>query len=138
MFRRAAVLLPAVAVSLRLRGFAKTREALQAKLDRVLPWEGDAKSEAELVERACRMVKAASRYGAIRATCLEESLTLWYLVKKQGVAVSLRIGVRKVQDKLEAHAWVEHGGVALGQAEELHRHYAAFDDKLLESSGEKR
>src|SRR5207245_11237411 len=32
--------------------------------------------------------------------------------------------------KFEAHAWVECGGAAINDPEELHRHYAAFDGTL--------
>ena len=83
------------------------------------------------------MVRAASHHGVVRATCLAESLVLWHLLQKRGVSVSLRIGVRKSEGKFEAHAWVEHEGVALCQPEEMHQHYAAFDKDLLEPTEEK-
>jgi len=82
------------------------------------------------LERTCRMVQAAGRYGISRPTCLEESLTLWYLLRDQGVAADLRIGVRKQTGKFEAHAWVEHDGQALNQIEEAHRHYVAFEGEF--------
>ena len=40
----------------------------------------------------------------------------------------MRIGTRKTGQKFEAHAWVECDGVALNEPEELHKHYAAFDE----------
>jgi hypothetical protein len=82
------------------------------------------------------MVIAALRYSFLQYTCLEESLTLWYLLRKQGIAACLRIGVRKENEKFEAHAWVEHRGEALNQDEETHRHYAAFEEDLQEPPAE--
>ena len=73
------------------------------------------------------MVRAALRYSLARFTCLEESLALWYLLRKQGIPACLRIGVRNENGKFEAHAWVEHGGQALSQDDAMHQHYAAFE-----------
>src|SRR5271165_3595507 len=126
LFRRAAVLLPFVGVSLRLRGYRKTQEWLQVRLERgraVLPMPATSKV---IVEKTCRMVRAAVHYAMPRAGCLEESLTLWYLLALQGISASVRIGVPKQTDHFEAHAWVEHEGVALNQPEEVHHHYVPF------------
>ena len=73
-----------------------------------------------------QMVLAAARQSFFRATCLERSLVLWRLLARLGIASQLRIGVRKTGDKFEAHAWVEHEGVAIGEPEATHLHYAAF------------
>jgi len=76
------------------------------------------------------MVRAALRYSLVQYTCLEESLTLWYLLRRQEIPARLRIGVRKEKEKFEAHAWVEYGDEALNQDEALHRRYAAFEQDL--------
>jgi hypothetical protein len=83
------------------------------------------------------MVRAALRYSPAKFTCLEQSLTLWYLLRKQGIATQLRIGVRKMDGKFEAHAWVEHEGVAVHQPGEIHQHYAAFDREFADAPREK-
>ena len=129
MFFRAAVLLPAISVSLRLRGFLATQETLQ-KLS-AAPNAGKYLDQGvvsgERVKMAVRMVNAAARYGVGQPTCLEKSLMLWSLLRQQGTASSLRIGARKADGKLEAHAWVERDGVALNEPGDEHRHYATFD-----------
>jgi len=136
MFRRAALLLPLVRWSLRLRGYGKTFTSLQRRI-RFHAKGTDARPEArEEVQVACRMVRAAARYSLAQYTCLEESLTLWYLLRKQGIPACLRIGVRKENEKFEAHAWVEYGGEALNQDEAMHRHYAAFEQDLPEPPAE--
>jgi Transglutaminase-like superfamily len=136
LFQRAAVLLPLVALSLRARGFKKTKEALEKRL-RVAP-SGPVRNEpaGETVERTARSIRAGVRYGLVRPTCLAESLALWYLLRRHGLTTELRIGVRKTAKKFEAHAWVEFGGVALNQAEQQHRHYAAFDSAFSNLPGE--
>lgn len=82
------------------------------------------------------MVGAAQRRLPGKFTCLEESLVLWYLLRGQGIAARLRIGVRKINEKFEAHAWVEYGGEALNQPDQLHRHYAAFEREITEPPAE--
>ena len=128
---RAALLLPVIAVSLRLRGFRATQRWLQSGLGKPaapLPTEA-ASSE---VQMGSRMVLAAARHSFFSATCLERSLALWWLLARLGVATQLRIGVRKTGAKFEAHAWVERDGVAIGEPEATHLHYAAFEKEFSE------
>ncbi len=136
LFWRAVFLLPWTAISLRLRGFNTTRAALQKHLP-AAPAQIDNRPAAQVVQSTCRMVKAGAHYGITRPTCLGESLTLWYLLEKQGVAAVLRIGVRKASEKFEAHAWVEYADAALNQEEEPHQHYAAFDSGFSDLPGQK-
>jgi hypothetical protein len=125
MFLRAAVLLPAIALSLRIRGFRATQEGLQSfPISRKLKKDGDEGARAQL---ASRMVNAAARHGWKRATCLEKSLALWWLLLREGIPSSVRIGARKASGRFEAHAWVEWEGVALNEPSDAHRHYATFD-----------
>jgi Transglutaminase-like superfamily len=128
LFLRATALLPLISASLRLRGFRKTQAALQ----RFLSSRGESANPSGpgCTDLTVRMVRAAVRHGAGHPTCLEESLALWWLLGRQGIASELRIGVRKQGEKFEAHAWVEREGSALNEPEALHEHYAAFDAAL--------
>jgi hypothetical protein len=128
LFLRAAALLPAISLSLRLRGFRKTQAFLQRFLS--TPSNETDSSAPRRVDLTVRMVHAAVRHSVGHPTCLEESLGLWWLLRRQGIASELRIGVRKLDEKFEAHAWVERDGVALNEPESLHEHYAAFDAAL--------
>ena len=136
MFLRAAVLLPLISLSLRLRGFRKTQTFLQ----KLLPATRGVASapDANQVEFTVRMVRAAVRHSLGHPTCLEESLALWWLLGSRGIASELRVGVRKDAEKFAAHAWVESGGVALNEPEALHEHYAAFDTALSSMPPETR
>jgi hypothetical protein len=128
LFLRAAVLLPLLTLLLHFRGFRYTQRLLQrwlpAGLNAVIV-PGDPR-----VALTSRMVRAAASYSPISSTCLERSLTLWWLLARQGIAAQLRIGVRKDGEKFAAHAWVEHEGVAVGEPEDTHVHYAAFAEEM--------
>jgi hypothetical protein len=128
LFLRAAVLLPLISLSLRLRGFRET-QAFLLKFLSTSNNEADSSAPGRVV-LTVRMVRAAARHGVGHPTCLEESLALWWLLGRQGIASELRIGVRKQDEKFEAHAWVERAGTALNEPESLHAHYAAFDAAL--------
>jgi hypothetical protein len=128
LFLRAAALLPLISLSLRLRGFRKTQVSLQKYLS--TSSKEDDSSVPGRVDLTVRMVRAAVRHSVGHPTCLEESLALWWLLGRQGIASELRIGVRKHHEKFEAHAWVERAGTALNEPESLHEHYAAFDAAL--------
>ena len=47
------------------------------------------------------------------ATCLATSLALAWILRGRGVPAEVRIGVRKENGGLDAHAWVECDGVAV-------------------------
>jgi hypothetical protein len=135
-FLRASALLPLISLSLRFRGFQKTRAFLQKHI----PSAGQKRSpaNADPSDVTVRMVRAAVRHSPTHPTCLQESLALWWLLGRQGVASELRVGVRKEANRFEAHAWVERDGIALNEPEALHAHYAAFDAALASIPTEPR
>lgn len=133
MFFRAVVLLPAISLSLKIRGFRATQNSLLGYRKQFQSGsQGEAAAdrlprESEYCRLTARAVHAAARNVSRRATCLEKSLAIWSLLRRRGVASQLRIGARNFDGKFEAHAWVEHEGVAINEPEDLHRHYATFD-----------
>jgi len=137
MFFRASVLLPLISLSLRIRGFRATQAALQnfSIPSKTKKRVGEQALDAERVLMAVRMVNAAARYG-LGSTCLEKSLALWWLLRREGIVSSVRIGARKAAGKFEAHAWVERDGAALNEPGAAHRHYATFDAAFPQQSSE--
>jgi hypothetical protein len=129
LFLRAFVLLPVVSLSLRWRGFRVTRAALERFLSNPNSKQDNtvASGRAALV---AHMVNSADRHGLVHPSCLAKSLALWWLLGREGISSELRIGIRKENEKFEAHAWVERDGAAVNEPEEHHRHYAAFDGAL--------
>jgi len=136
LFLRAAALLPLVSLSLRLRGFRKTQAFLQKFLS--LPRHSTDSSASSRADLTVRMVRAAVRYSPGHPTCLDESMTLWWLLERQGIGAELKVGVRKDGEKFEAHAWVERDGLALNEPESKHKHFAAFDAALASLPPEPR
>jgi len=136
LFLRAMVLLPLIALSLRWRGFRATQEALQRFLSSPNEKPDDALVGRDVAVTA-HMVDAADRHGLVHPSCLTKSLTLWWLLGRQGISSRLRIGIRKEKEKFEAHAWVERDGTAVNEPEGHHRHYAAFDESLSAMPPEK-
>jgi hypothetical protein len=126
LFLRAILVLPLVSLSLRWRGFRLTRAALERFLP-ISDLEQDAAAARRHAALTAHMVNAADRHGLVHPSCLAKSLTLWWLLGRLGIASELRIGIRKENQKFEAHAWVEHQGAALNEPEDHHRHFAALD-----------
>jgi hypothetical protein len=120
---QALVLLPASGLALRLVGFQRW----QAVLGRFAPRERPtAPSVDPPIEQTARMVRVAAAHGLAPATCLEQSLALWWLLRREGVASEVRVGVRKGSGRLEAHAWVEVGGRVLNDRSDVGDAFAPF------------
>ncbi len=136
---RALVLLPLTTMALRALGFRRWHAAL-ARLAPLgpSPEVKPAPSYAKRAQLTTRMVQAASREGLCRTNCLEQSVVLWWLLRRQGISSDLRIGVCKSGDGVAAHAWVEMAGMVLNDAQDVHQHYAAFDRAIVAAEVEPR
>jgi Transglutaminase-like superfamily len=124
---QALFLLPLTAVALRWPGFRRWQSAL-AGLARI-----DAAPAGSLVETAAQrgrvtahLIRAAACHSPYRASCLQQSLVLWWLLRRQGIHSDLRIGVRKERGRIEAHAWVEHSGTVLNDVGKVHQYFLPF------------
>jgi hypothetical protein len=133
LFWRAVRLLPQITLSLRLRGYAQTEASLHSRLESRLDKAVEEKDLALSIAKTSRMVRAASQFGSIRATCLAQSLALWFLLQRQNISSAIKIGVRKNDGRMEAHAWVERNGMTLNEPDELHQHYAPFEREFAKT-----
>jgi hypothetical protein len=70
-----------------------------------LPAKGDPALLTEAVMRAARLVPVG--------TCLTQALSTKVLLARRGLACEVRFGARKIQERFEAHAWVEMEGRAI-------------------------
>lgn len=119
-------MLHGVALALRWAGFQRVYRFLERGIGTIAPTVGD---EMQRADQACvlaRLVQGAAVWSLHAPTCLHRSLTLWWLLGRQGIASELRIGVRKEQGRFEAHAWVEREGVALNGELDVGSRFAAF------------
>ncbi|HRV95312.1 MAG TPA: lasso peptide biosynthesis B2 protein, partial [Anaerolineae bacterium] len=126
VFRQALLLLPALVVGLRLLGLRRT----QAWLARFSRPGAPPAQPAPDAQRLAYLVGAAAAHGPYRATCLPQALAVWWLLRRRGLTGEVRIGVRKVANNFEAHAWVEHQGIALNDTADVGLRFAPFDQAI--------
>ena len=125
---RAMVLLPLTEVGLRVFGFRRWRELIeQFSLQTCALQVAGPAIQLEMAERTVRAVRSVELHGPAKPNCLERSMTLWWLLRRDGIAGEIHIGARKNGSRLEAHAWVELDGKVLNDSAEVHNHYARFD-----------
>ena len=74
-------------------------------------------------------VNAVARHTIGNPTCLTRSLTLWWMLRRAGIASDLRIGVRKGQNEnsIQAHAWIEIAGNVINDEATVRTTYAVFE-----------
>jgi hypothetical protein len=92
-------------------------------------WQAVA-SQREAVELIARMAAAAARNFFFDTNCLEQSLMLWWLLRRRGIAAELRIGARKEFERFEAHAWVEVDSAVLNDSSAEHQDFVPFDGPI--------
>ena len=68
----------------------------------------------------------AARYVPGGASCLVRSLGLVAFLRRRGLRAELRIGVGDRRPVLDAHAWVEVGGVPVNESADVVSRYRAF------------
>ena len=132
LLAQALLMLPLTSVGLRWIGFRRWQSVLSAIAPIAeRPASNRDSNPIRHAQIATRMVKIAARYGPCRATCLAESLTLRWLLRRQGIESNLRIGVRTEAGRLEAHAWVEHCRLVLNDTADVHQRFVPFDDAFV-------
>jgi transglutaminase superfamily protein len=97
---------------------------------RTLCWIGrdTAEGAACLNDQAARtkatelVVATAAAFYPGRALCLEQSLTLYYILRRQGIPVTYCQGVQS--QPFQAHAWIEYDGEPLNDMPERVRRFA--------------
>jgi hypothetical protein len=114
LLARAGVDLLTADVALRLGGLRRASRWATSRSGR--PVDGrSAEDERRLATRYARWIGIAARYHAVRARCLHRSIVLHRWLSREGLPSELRIGVRKDSGRLQAHAWVELHGQAVGE-----------------------
>ncbi|MHB8753385.1 MAG: lasso peptide biosynthesis B2 protein [Candidatus Acidiferrales bacterium] len=122
-----AFFLPVAIVSLRMFNFRSVQQSLERRQADATGM--DARNDETVcaeVQTASRMVDAASRHGLVRGNCLSKSITLWWLLRRRGIPVRLRLGARRTVDQFEAHAWVEMNGRVVNDSEDVRTKYSLF------------
>jgi hypothetical protein len=136
---RAALILPAIETGLRLFGFRRCKQWIEnfsppSRVSQSIP----ASTQRETALRAVRAVRSAELHGPANPNCLERSMTLWWLLRREGIDGELHIGARREGARFAAHAWVELSGQVLNDDPEVHQHYARFDAPIAAAFAESR
>jgi hypothetical protein len=122
--------LTATWIALRTVGFRRWRSVLESPAIRKKANAPAPEVSTREIANVVRMEEAAARNLFIDTNCLEQSLVLWWLLQKRGVAADLLIGARKDANRFEAHAWVEFAGAALNSTGEGHLHFVPFEEQV--------
>lgn len=86
-------------------------------------------AERALARRLALGVLRAATYGVFRPLCLVRAVAINRLMERHGLRGSeVRVGVRWVGGKFEAHAWVEYAGDVLGDEERHVRGFAELEE----------
>jgi len=127
-----ALLLPLLDAGLRILGYRRFRAFLAAHPPH-LPQYGGTETEAlEASRHIAYLVTVASSYGLYHPGCLRRSLLIWWLLRRRGIQTDLRIGVKKLEGQLYAHAWIRLGDEIINDGVEVERAFSAFSDLPVE------
>lgn len=126
VLRTAFWLLPLMTGCLRCLGFRRTQKLLLNLPLKIFTPPPSAPS-LPFLQRIGRLVRIAGHHNIFPATCLTQSLTLWWLLRQMKISTDLRIGVIKSGHPFSAHAWVEFEGVALNDLPAHLQEYLPFN-----------
>jgi hypothetical protein len=116
------VWLLAVDLGLRVLSFGRLKRLLGVGGRTRPPADGD--QAAGTIRELGRLVRIAGRYHLVPARCLQMSLVLQWLLARRGIVTEMRIGVRKAEDGLSAHAWLEHNGQPIDEPERIETRFS--------------
>ena len=111
-------------LSLRTRGFAQTLQAAKC-------WGRCATRTPEISDHAlipltAHRVAVAAAFVPLKARCLEQSITLFVLLRRLGVNAEFRLGVQPYH--FRAHAWVECDGKPVNERPDIIRGFVTLPE----------
>ncbi len=125
VFLSALVLLPLFRIGLRAFSFARIKKWAERP---AVSTASESRATLESIAAWGRLVNIAAFYGPASATCLARSLVLHWMCRREGIDSHLHIGVRFLETKFDAHAWVEYEGHPVNDAEDVASRYHPFTD----------
>ena len=112
--------LPLVAGMVRGLGYIKTRRWLE-RLAPVSHARVATPGDLAAAQRLAQLAAIAGRHvPVVNATCLRQSLLVYAWLRRRGLAPELKLGIRRQDTVMDAHAWVELEGQALAPVEIIH------------------
>jgi hypothetical protein len=77
----------------------------------------------EEIRTYTHLFSAVARRFPLPLKCLGRSVALCWLLRLQGVDATVHIGVRKENNGLDGHAWVQFGDLVINDTEDVGEHY---------------
>ncbi len=74
-----------------------------------------------------RLFRIATRNHVWSPNCLRRSLALYYILSRSGLRAKLRLGVKRENNELLGHAWIEYKGRVLNDAPESVAQYIIIE-----------
>ncbi|MGH7717309.1 MAG: lasso peptide biosynthesis B2 protein [Gemmatimonadaceae bacterium] len=111
--------------ALKILGFEKTLRWMRTRVGRAELLGGVDSATVTATEHA---VAVAGALYPGRALCLEQSLVLYYVLRRQGVAIKYCTGIQP--HPFAAHAWAEYCGQVVNDVAEHVRHFTRLPDQL--------
>jgi hypothetical protein len=115
----------ALKLALRACGFGRVTKWIGRRIESIPATEW---LDATTVKAAERAVATAGALYPGRALCLEQSLVLYYLLRRRGVPVTYCQGVQP--HPFEAHAWIEYRGEVITDVPEHVKRFTRLPDLL--------
>lgn len=123
------LLLPMIALVLQFKGFKWTQTLLSKHLSEkhgiLIPED----EQLKIAQSVARVISIAANHGFYSANCLKKSLLTWWLLRRRGIPIELKIGVNKDVGDFNAHAWVECRGNVLIDTTDVGQRFSAFDSR---------
>lgn len=126
----AAAGLTATWLGLRVLGFRRWKQLIARQAGFSVEVQAALGSPGISANRIVKLQAAVVRNLFFKTSCLERSLVLWQLLRRNGFPAELKIGARKETGRFEAHAWVELDGQALNNENHEHREFVPFDSAV--------
>lgn len=122
---RCGALIFAIKIALRTLGFGRTIRWIRQRVETVPAMPSVRHDVVETAEQAVAM--AGALYPG-RAKCLEQSLVLYYILRRQGIAVKYCQGAQPYP--FQAHAWIEFRGQVINDVAEHIKPFLRLPDQL--------
>lgn len=116
---------PLLSLSLRVRGYRRTRTLVEA-LSRHRAPRAATNADLASAERLAQLARIAGRRSPLVTTCLRQALAVHGLLRRRGLRPELKFGVDRMPGRaVDMHAWVELEGIPLAQPRLRHREFQA-------------
>lgn len=122
------LLLPLIHLGLGWLGYARWHRFLASHPHDRSAYTGNKDEAVKEARHTAFLVMIAGRHGFFPATCLHQSLLVFWLLRWRGIQTELRIGVQRREGRVLAHAWIKCGEEVIRDSSQVEKDFASFKD----------